>query len=171
MQVADLGRTDQKIRLFTAPRRVVAAPERWNAPSSQATRDTTDADAAQPSATPGVEFHPIVYRSLLISVVVFIAASWLAFGHDGETDYILLIVNLVFAAFVGIPALIFMAGRKARRTGEAKEHASIDRFLAGRVDTGGGALTGRDAWLQVAIIPFSLALAAILIGAASAIAH
>jgi hypothetical protein len=127
-------------------------------------------DPAQLRLAPGVELHPKVYASLLISTVVFVIASWLAFCPDGETDYLLLIVGLVFAAFTALPALIFLAGRRAARAGGMRRQQTLEQFMETRIETGSGTQTGRQAWLQIAIIPLCLAVAAILIGLASAIA-
>jgi hypothetical protein len=126
-------------------------------------------DAAGRRFAPGGELHPKVYGSLLVSTVTFVVASWLAFGRDGETDYLLLIVGLVFFGFTILPVLIFLSARRAARAGGANTDQSLDQFMDSRVETGSGALTGRQAWLQIAIIPLCLAAAAILIGLASAV--
>jgi hypothetical protein len=34
----------------------------------------------------------------------------LAFGRDGEMDYLFLILGFIFAAFAALPTLIFLAG-------------------------------------------------------------
>ena len=73
-----------------------------------------------------------------------------------------LLVQL-FIVFFGLPIIIHHAAvtfshPKAERPRE---------FLAVPVDTATGPLSGASAWLQVLIIPLSLALAATLIGAAS----
>jgi hypothetical protein len=119
---------------------------------------------------PGSELHPTVYASLLAGIGIFVMASWLAFGLDGETDYLLMIVGFVFAAFAALPMLISSAGRRTTRADSVRKPVTIDQFVNGRIETGSGLLSGGQAWLQIAIIPLSLALAAILIGLASAFA-
>ena len=118
----------------------------------------------------GGELHPRVYGSLLVSIFIFVMASWLAFGRDGETDYLLLIVGFIFAVFAALPTLIFLAGRSEARAAGERKPKTIDEFVNDRIETASGPLTGRQAWLQIAVIPLSLALAAILIGLASVFA-
>jgi len=142
-----------------------AQPARRSPPSSPEREDP-----ARLRLAPGLELHPKVYGSVLVSVVIFMISAWVAFGRDGETDYLLLIVGLVFAIFAALPTLIFLAGRRAARGGGERKAQSLKDFMESRVETGSGQLAGRQAWLQVAVIPLSLALAAILIGLATAFA-
>jgi hypothetical protein len=127
-------------------------------------------DLAHYGVALGGESHPRVYGSLLVSILIFVMASWLAFGRDGETDYLLMIVGFIFAAFAALPTLIFLAGRSEARADGERKPMTIDEFVNDRIATGSGLLTGRQAWLQIAVIPLSLALAAISIGLASVFA-
>jgi hypothetical protein len=65
--------------------------------------------------------------------------------------------------FFALPIIIRHVSAASSRP---KPQAQQD-FLAAPVETATGPLTGASAWLQVLIIPLSLALAATLIGAAS----
>jgi hypothetical protein len=154
----------------------VSDPQRQPSPRAGSPRGSRSArlssrereDPTSLRLAPGLELHPKVYGSVLLSTVVFVVSSWLAFGKDGETDYLLLIVALVFAIFAALPTLIFLTGRRAARGGgDARQRQSLDEFMESRVETGSGQLAGRQAWLQIAVIPLSLALAAILIGLAT----
>jgi hypothetical protein len=62
-------------------------------------------------------------------------------------------------------ALIVLTARKAAPAGGIRK----PQTLGARIATGSGSLTGRQAWVQIAIIPICLAVAAIFIGLASAL--
>ena len=47
----------------------------------------------------------------------------------------------------------------------ALDSERLSAFLGSRVETATGSLTGAEAWLQILIIPLTLAFAAIAIGA------
>jgi hypothetical protein len=113
---------------------------------------------------PGGELHPIVYRSLLASPIIIALASWLAFGRNEGTDVDLFVMTMVYATFVVIPTLIYLASRGRRR------RQSVGEFAESRIETGSGPVTGRQAWIEIALVPMALALAAILFGVASAVA-
>jgi hypothetical protein len=151
---------------FDKARQSARPPDQSPAASPLPTGERERQDTARLRLAPGVEMHPRVYATVLISTIVFILSSWFAFGKDGETDYVLLIVALIFGVFTALPILIYLAGRRSARAGGADEHETLE-FLDSRVETGSGPLTGRQAWVQIAIIPLCLALAAILIGLAS----
>jgi hypothetical protein len=57
-------------------------------------------------------------------------------------------------------ALIVLTARKAARAGGVRK----PQTLGARIATGSGSLTGRQAWVQIAIIPICLAVAAIFLG-------
>ena len=140
------------------------------APVSTLSGFTEQADPADYRIALGSELHPRVYGSLVVSILIFVMASWLAFGRDGETDYLLLIVGFIFAVFAALPMLIFLAGRPEARADGGRKPRPVDQFVSDRIETASGPLSGKQAWLQIAVIPASLALAAILIGLASAFA-
>jgi hypothetical protein len=116
---------------------------------------------------PGDEFPAFVYVSVLVAFAWIMLASWLAFAADMDTA-----LSLGFAVVLGIvlfalPIII----REVAAANASKEHETAGDFLSAPVDTATGPLRGSSAWLQVLIIPLSLALAATLIGAAFVLAR
>jgi hypothetical protein len=94
-------------------------------------------------------------------------ASWLAFAADMDAA-----LSLSFAVVLGIvlfalPIIIREVAVANTRT----KHEATGDFLSAPVETATGPLRGSSAWLQVLIIPLSLALAATLIGAAFVLAR
>jgi hypothetical protein len=72
------------------------------------------------------------------------------------------VASLLFTVIISLPIIICKtAAAHGRRQG-----VQLQRFLAGRVDTATGELSGGEAWVQVLLIPLALAFAAVAIGAA-----
>jgi hypothetical protein len=110
---------------------------------------------------PGAEFHRAIYRSVVIAFAWIMMASWLAFGGRSGTNLDLAVASLLFTVILSLPIIICkMAAARGRRQG-----VQLQRFLAGRVDTATGELSGGEAWVQVLLIPLALAFAAVAIGA------
>jgi hypothetical protein len=116
---------------------------------------------------PGAEFPAFVYISVLAAFAWIMLASWLAFAADMDAA-----LSLSFAVVLGIvlfalPIIIREVAVANTRT----KHEATGDFLSAPVETATGPLRGSSAWLQVLIIPLSLALAATLIGAAFVLAR
>ncbi len=114
----------------------------------------------RPFAPPGDEFPPAVYRSVVIAFGWMMLSAWLAFGGTMGTDLDLAVATVLCAIFLALP--IFM--HRSASGGLDRSSQSVGRFLVSRVDTWTGLIPGREAWLQVILIPAGLALAATLIG-------
>ncbi len=124
---------------------------------------TEEAPRSGYGAVPGAELPTFVYISVVAAFGWVLLASLLAFAHQMDADLALGMASVLGIVFFGLPIIIHHAAvtfshPKAERPRE---------FLAVPVDTATGPLSGASAWLQVLIIPLSLALAATLIGAAS----
>ena len=139
-------------------------------PASRLTK-THDAKPAETEprssygALPGVEFPSFVYVSVLAAFAWIMIASWLAFAQDMDAALALGIAIVLGIVFFALPIIIRHVARAFTR---AKPNAAGDLpgdFLTAPVDTATGPLPGASAWLQVLLIPLTLALAATLIGA------
>jgi hypothetical protein len=118
-------------------------------------------------ALPGAEFPSFVYVSVVAAFAWVMIASWLAFAQDMDAALSLGIAIVLGIVFFALPIIIRHIARVVTRD---KPDAAGDLpgdFLTAPVDTATGPLPGASAWLQVLIIPLTLALAATLIGAAS----
>lgn len=114
-----------------------------------------------PDELPGGELPKAVYRSIVGAFACMLFVAWVAFGHDMEMDLALAMAVLLTAVFVAVPWLLFTA---ATHHTSAKQE-DVKHFLSSRIDTATGPISGREAWLQIVIIPAALALAALLLGA------
>jgi len=114
-------------------------------------------------SVPGDEFPTTVYRSIVMAFAWMMVAAWLAFGGTSGTDLDLTVATVLFVVFLALP--IIMHRTAANRQGHEPQWAP-QRFLSSQVEIATGTISGREAWLEVLLIPIALALAATLIGAA-----
>ena len=112
---------------------------------------------------PGDEFPTTVYRSIVIAFAWMMVAAWVAFGGTSGTDLDLAVATVLFVVFLALP--IIMHRTATNRQGH-KPQSSPQRFWSSQVEIATGTLSGREAWLEVLLIPIALALAATLIGGA-----
>jgi hypothetical protein len=124
-----------------------------------------EADASKEAVSgfgsrPGAEFPSIVYVSIVVAFAWMLTAAWLAFGGHTATDLDLLIVTVLCTVSLMLPLAI-------DHTNAARlsvHHPRLKEFFSSRLDTATGSLSAGEAWLQVALIPVGLAIAATLIG-------
>jgi len=119
--------------------------------------------AAHPKSdeVPGAELPRAVYRSVVAAFAWMIGMAWIAFGSGMEPDFALGFASLLMIICLGILLFIQTTARHHMKAGQE----SLHDFLSREVDTATGSLPGYAAWIEIAIIPVSLALAATLIGA------
>jgi hypothetical protein len=104
-----------------------------------------------------------VYVSIFAVSAWVLAAMWAAFGGREHTAFLLVIVTffaVLFSVLFSLPAIIGRSGKSETR----KQEQGVDEFLVTPVDTATERLSGAQAWLQILILPVSLAIAATLIG-------
>ena len=118
-------------------------------------------------AIPGSEMPAAVYVSVFAAFMWVLVASWVAFAREGDADLLLGVAVVLAVVFFALPLLIH---RTAKSRAEVEREARGD-FLSSPVHTATGPLTGSSAWLQVVLIPASLALAATLIGITALVVH
>lgn len=118
-------------------------------------------------SVPGAEFPTFVYVSVVVAFAWIMLAAWLAFAREMDAALALGIGIALAIVFFGLPIILH---RVAIVHARSRPEMTGD-FLTAPVDIATGPLTGRSAWLQVALIPVALALAATLIGGAFLLVH
>lgn len=108
--------------------------------------------------------HPIIIKIVLAAVLWFLAVTWLAFAGGAETDFMLVVVVLFFAFFLGL--FLLTASFSAHDGRWPVRETNWRKFLTSDVGIGSGTMRGRDVLIQIALLPVALALAATLIGLA-----
>jgi hypothetical protein len=130
-------------------------------PSPEA-NDRSDDAFANTERIPGAELHPAVYRSIAAVYIAALFAAWIGFAFTERIDLDLTIVTLLFTIFLAVP-VIMVAVASARWQPWRRQR--LEEFLSSTVDTATGPLPASEAWLQILLIPLSVAAAAALIGA------
>ncbi|MDJ1158996.1 hypothetical protein QNA08_12195 [Chelatococcus sp. SYSU_G07232] len=105
----------------------------------------------------GAEMHPAVYGAVVLAFAWLLGVCWLTFRNDAQSAMAVVISIVYILMYFGTPALMARLGRRGE---DAPRRRGLAVFLDGRVDTGGGWLTGREALAQIVMIPAALALAA-----------
>ena len=100
---------------------------------------------------PGV--HPLVFVSFMICLVVMMASFIGLFWGQAEPVFMFTIATGFLFVYAGVPVLMLRF--------EIKGGPVLGAFLRQKLPTWSGMLTGRDAWIQVCLIPSMLALCTI----------
>jgi hypothetical protein len=108
--------------------------------------------------------HPAVAKVAIGATVWFLLVTWLAFAHGAETDFVLVVVILFFAFFLGL--FLLTASFSAKDARWPVRDTNFHEFLGSDIRIGSGTLPGHEVLIQIALLPVALALAATLIGLA-----
>jgi hypothetical protein len=108
--------------------------------------------------------HPMVAKIAIGATVWFLAVTWLFFAWGRQIDFLIAIVILFFAFFIGL--FLLTASYSVRDKRWPVREMSFREFLRSDVRIGSGTMRGRDVAIQIATIPVALALAGTLIGLA-----
>ncbi|HML41608.1 MAG: hypothetical protein JNN24_09740 [Hyphomicrobium zavarzinii] len=115
---------------------------------------------AKPDELPGGELPRAVYRSVAAAFAWMILTAWIAFGIGREADFALAAASVLIFIFLALPLLIYITASHHM----AAKQETLNHFLHSEVDTATGPLPGKDVWIEIAVIPVALALAATLLG-------
>jgi len=96
------------------------------------------------------------------ATIWFLLVTWLSFAAGSEIDWDLVVVTLFIGIFFTL--LLLTASFAARDPRWHLGDTSFREFLRSEVGTATGTMRGRDALLEIALVPVSLAFAATLIG-------
>jgi hypothetical protein len=108
----------------------------------------------------GAEFPAAVYYTVIAAFAWMLGAAWLAFGANKEIGLSLAIATVLCIVFLALPVIMYRMPAARSRV----QRPDLKTFLTSRVETATGSLSAREAWLQVALIPLALAVAATIIG-------
>ena len=108
--------------------------------------------------------HPLTAMIAIGAAIWFLAITWLSFAWGGETHFLLAIVVLFFAFFLGL--FLLTASYSAKDPRWPVRETSFREFLGSEIGIGSGTMRGRDVLIEIATMPIALALAGTLIGLA-----
>jgi hypothetical protein len=138
-----------------------ARPETHEAEATR-TVAAPEASSAEQESETGV--HPVAAKVTIGAAVWFLAVTWLSFAWGGEVDFLLAIVILFFAFFIGL--FLLTASYSVKDPRWPVRETSLREFLDSDVRIGSGTMRGRDVLIEIATMPIALALAGTLIGLA-----
>jgi hypothetical protein len=93
--------------------------------------------------------HPAVWAAMAGTVVWTVLAVWLIFGGTGDTALSLVVVTFFFAAFMGVPFVLWRASPRAKRV----ERTSFRTWLQGEFEADRGVISTRDACAMALLLP------------------
>lgn len=135
--------------------------EIWLPPRNPDTiaRARVPATEIQPSSDLSVHPAPIVVG--LGSCAWFLILSWTCFGaFDLRTGLAVAVVTIISLLYLGGITLGAYNSFNAVNGRAAEPRRSLHEFLRGPVDIATGVVSGREAMLQIALLPVSLAVGA-----------
>ena len=108
-----------------------------------------------PYLLPATRVHPIAIAIPLLAYAWLGVAAWLAFA-GGETSLILAVLFVLSVMYFGLLVGGAVMGRNM--TPERQQDRSVREFLDGEVEIATGRITGREAMMQIAMMPVALAI-------------
>ena len=103
---------------------------------------------------PFADVHWGGHTLLLACWTLLIGAFWVGFGTELSSQFMVAISTVYMLMFFGTPLLIVRISQKA--AWHRKHRETFATFLSKPFDTCTGALTGREALLQMALVPAGL---------------
>lgn len=116
---------------------------------------------------PNTTLHGGVFKSLALIYATLLAVFWLTFQGDGEALFMVAISAVYLTAYMGTP---FMLSRVGGRV-DPVDDKNFAAFLHEPFETWTGIVTGREAMLQVLLIPMAILIAGCGMGAIIAVSR
>lgn len=137
---------------------LIRPQEKTNPPDSEVLLPS--AVDAEMKAVPAQEplVHPGVAKSYIAIHAVAFAALFLTFSVDGEALFMVAISAFYFLMYVGTPYAMARIGKKRLDT-----KSSWSKFLEEPHNTFTGPITGREAWIQICLVPLAMTVALVAI--------
>jgi hypothetical protein len=124
---------------------------------------TSDARGRVSAEEPSFDgIHPRAFRLPMVAVAWFLISMAISFADTGQTAYLMVIVAGFAVIFFGLTVGLGMRASNSRRLLESP--ATFRRFVRGKVSVYSGRISGREAMLQLTVLPVTLALGGMAIG-------
>ena len=109
-----------------------------------------------PAPAPNQTLHSAVFKTLGAINAAILGVFWWTFRGDGEALFMVAVSAIYLAAYMGTP---YVMNRAAKIDGQ--QSGSFYNFLREPFETWTGVITGREALLQVILIPSAILIAVI----------
>lgn len=117
--------------------------------------------ATNTALLPATSVHYAAIGTGIAAYTWLVFVAWLIFGHEGEARLPLAIVTVISIMYLGL-----LAGGGWYSwdvTPERSKARTFGEFLDGPVETATGTISGREAYLQIALMPVALAIGGTII--------
>ena len=143
----------------------VEFPAAWPAAAQVAPAPLPDEDAAEAfAATPSCPDVPAAAGGLIAAAYVGLVATFaIAMAGSAQSVFAIVICAVFLAAFLAVPSIFLGVERLTGR------RPSLDRFMREGMATMTGRSSGRDALVQMLIVPVLQTFGVIAMGIAAAI--
>ena len=105
--------------------------------------------------------HAGVFKAFAFINAGILGVFWLTFRGDSEALFMVAISAVYLAAYLGTPFLLSRVGGRI----DPAEHKLFAQFLEEPFETWTGVISGREALLQVVLVPVAILIAAVGMGA------
>lgn len=115
---------------------------------------------------PETELPGSVYLITVLCYAAILAAMWMTFSGYGVALFMVAISTVFGIVYFGLSGLLGRMERQRHReaTSELGRVADLRQFLRGEFATSTGRVSGRQALIQIALIPFVQACAVVVVG-------
>lgn len=103
--------------------------------------------------------HSGVFKLFAVINTAILGVFWVTFSADTEALFMVAISGVYLAAYLGTPYILSRVGRI-----DPPQKGSFHRFLEAPFETWTGIITGREALLQVLLIPGAILIAVMGMG-------
>jgi hypothetical protein len=115
-------------------------------------------------------FHPLIYKTAIALVALFVIAAWAAFDRQSDIELPLAILSVLLFVAVFLPYLLW----RLWRTGQArpptlKTNRGFWKWAEGSMKVGQGELRGRDAAIDMLLPLAAVAFGLVALGLAFAL--
>ena len=126
---------------------------------------TTDARPVRHNRPIHDGLHPLVYRSIVALTIWLVLSVWVFFDRGAYVGLTLAMITVFFVIVVGIPVLIWKTWQHNAPSEETREPAgSFDAWASQSFATWTGALSGREATMQILLPIAAVALGMTIFG-------
>ncbi|HMF22858.1 MAG TPA: hypothetical protein VKG24_12130 [Pseudolabrys sp.] len=95
------------------------------------------------------ELHPLVYRLIVGLTIWLVASVWALFSRGTYEGLTVSVITLFFLILVGIPLLLWLTWRQHTDPDEHGYVAPFSEWTSQRFETWTGAISGREASMQI----------------------
>ncbi|WP_425408582.1 hypothetical protein [Hyphococcus sp.] len=119
------------------------------------TPDLTLVEAAKTEPRTNTSLHGGAFKALALINAAILGVFGLTFLHDGEALFMVAISAVYLAAYLGTPYVLSKVGGRI----DSAQEKPFEQFLGEPFETWTGVISGREALLQIMLVPAAILIA------------